>query len=346
MKRILQRLGMVAMGLGVGLLCAELAAKLLDAKTAAARQVTTRKISRVSDDPVIRYELIPHVASRTPGQTEVVRVNNLGFRGPDISVAKPAGVCRVAVLGDSIAFGRTLPEDAVFPSVLERRLAEAMPERRFEVINAALSGRDTWEEAAVLERRVLPLDPDLVILQICLNDHVRLPKPAVDARVGMFGERAWYRYSSLLRLLDNRVPGFRARHVAWLRRLGLDSRTPDEVLRDQLITRDQLLDVSPHWEEWSRELLRIAEMARAHGAGILFVVFPIDRNLAHGDAHTLPALTELAEAHGIPLLDMLHHYRERPRVMLGDYTHPTARGHQVAAQELLVRIRGRLEPPG
>jgi lysophospholipase L1-like esterase len=334
---------MLLFGLGLGLLCAEVVVKVIDVKTAAARRVATQRISRMSDDPVIRFELIPNVEAQTPGQTTTVRVNNLGFRGKDISPEKPAGTFRIAVIGDSIAFGRPYADEAIFPALLEDMLNEAMPERRFEVVNAALSGRDTWEEAAVLERQVLPLDPDVVILQICLNDHVRLPKPVNNRQVGMFGERPWYRYSSLLRLLDTRLPGFRAHHVAWMTRLGLDTRTPEEVLRDQSVAVDQLLEVEANWDAWSRELLRIAELTRAHGAEILFVVFPIDYEILRGDTQTLPVLTELAAEHGIPLMDMLPFFQDRPKGMLRDYTHPTAKGHYVTARELAVVIRKYLQ---
>jgi hypothetical protein len=87
------------------------------------------------------------------------------------------------------------------------------------------NGRDTWEECVLLRERVLALEPDLVILQICLNDHVRLPDPYPHSPYGAFGERPRYSYSSLLRLLDNRVEGFREWHVVSLKKLHIDHRT-------------------------------------------------------------------------------------------------------------------------
>jgi hypothetical protein len=41
----------------------------------------------------------------TPQSRIDYRINNLGFRGGDISIEKPRGVRRILCLGDSITFG-------------------------------------------------------------------------------------------------------------------------------------------------------------------------------------------------------------------------------------------------
>src|SRR5215831_18680771 len=61
-----------------------------------------RATVRRSDDPRLRFELRPGGLAR--GEVEY-RVNELGLRGPETTLEKPPGVRRVAVLGDSIAFG-------------------------------------------------------------------------------------------------------------------------------------------------------------------------------------------------------------------------------------------------
>jgi lysophospholipase L1-like esterase len=112
---------------------------------------------------------------------------------------------------------------------------------------------------------------------------------------------------------------------------------------DQVVTPHQMLDVEQDWDAWSRELLRIADMTRAHGAEILFVAFPVDYGLQRGDEETLPVLTQLAADHGIPFLDMLPFFQDRPNDMLRDYTHPSLKGHYVTAHELSVIIRKYLD---
>ena len=328
------RVALVCAACGAALLLAEILCKTVDLLTTHRGRVVTRRISRPSDLPGVRYELIPRVESVTPGLRQKIRINNLGFRGPDVTVEKPQGVVRIVVLGDSIAFGRTYAEPETFPANLQARLDARYGRGRFEVINAALSGRDTWEERAILEHRVLPLCPDLVILQICMNDHIRLPPVPLDSRRGVFGERAWYQYSSLLALLDQRLRGFRSVHVAWVEWLGLDSRTPAEVLIDQVVSPASMLNVEPHWNAWSRELLAAAAAARSRGVGILWLAFPLHTTLEAGEKETLPALTALASAHDIPLLDMAGFFAGDPEANLRDYTHPSRRGHLVVAAEL------------
>ena len=49
-------------------------------------------------------------------------ISSAGLRNPEVPVAKPAGVRRIAVLGDSIAFGYWVAEEQVFARQLERML--------------------------------------------------------------------------------------------------------------------------------------------------------------------------------------------------------------------------------
>ena len=97
-------------------------------------------------------------------------INKLGFRGPEISEDKPPKTFRVFCLGDSITMGSGLPENILYPRVLEKMLREGYPHKNFEMINAGVSGYGIKEEAMMLEEEGLALSPDLVILQFCVND--------------------------------------------------------------------------------------------------------------------------------------------------------------------------------
>ena len=67
------------------------------------------------------YEAIPNAKGRVWGTD--VAINSAGFRDRDYSVKKPAGVYRIAVIGDSIAFGNNLPVDDTFSNQLEQLFA-------------------------------------------------------------------------------------------------------------------------------------------------------------------------------------------------------------------------------
>jgi len=66
-----------------------------------------RATIRRSADPRLRYELRP--GARAAAEVEY-RINAAGLRGPEADVPKPPGRSRVAVLGDSIAFGYWVAE--------------------------------------------------------------------------------------------------------------------------------------------------------------------------------------------------------------------------------------------
>ena len=56
--------------------------------------------------------------------------------------------------------------------LLEQTLAGRHPGRSFEVINSGVPGYSTFQQHRYLELHGDALDPDLLILQICLNDAV------------------------------------------------------------------------------------------------------------------------------------------------------------------------------
>ena len=81
-------------------------------------QINRATVKR-TDNPRLRFELRPGSAVRA----EVLyRVNAEGLRGRETTVEKPAGVRRVAVLGDSIAFGYWVADEDGFPRQLEAML--------------------------------------------------------------------------------------------------------------------------------------------------------------------------------------------------------------------------------
>ena len=112
------------------------------------------------------YEAIPNANGRVWGAD--VAINSAGFRDREYSAKKPAGVYRIAVIGDSIAFGNNLPVDDTFSNQLEQLFAGS--EQEVEVLNLSLGGYDTLQEVSTLEHAGLQYAPDLVVLSYCFND--------------------------------------------------------------------------------------------------------------------------------------------------------------------------------
>ena len=95
--------------------------------------------------------------------------NRLGFSDLERPFAKPPGVRRVVVLGDSYAAGLQVPLEATFPRRLEELLNASGP-TPWEVVSLAVTGYGTAQERIALELHGLAFDPDVVVLQIFTND--------------------------------------------------------------------------------------------------------------------------------------------------------------------------------
>lgn len=99
-----------------------------------------------------------------------LHTNSLGFRGPDWSSEKKAGSLRIALIGDSHAFGYGVKFEQTMGEILAKRLSSRLA-RPVEVMNFGVSGYNSEQELAVFERYAMPLKPDLVLVLTCNNDN-------------------------------------------------------------------------------------------------------------------------------------------------------------------------------
>ncbi len=104
-----------------------------------------------------------------------LRINHDGFRGPDYPHAKPPGVIRVAVLGDSYVEAMQVAEDQTFTSVISRSLTAdpALRGKRVEALNFGIDGYGTAQEMLTLRDRVWAYHPDIVVLAVFLGNDIR-----------------------------------------------------------------------------------------------------------------------------------------------------------------------------
>lgn len=204
--------------------------------------------------------------------------NSLGFRGPEISLPKPDGVYRIAVLGGSTVYTAFVADDAAaFPAQLQGLLRGKHGYRAVEVINAGVPGYNSWESLINLVFRVLDLDPDLVVVYFGTNEvHARLVRPDAYRGDNSGRRRQWQepRISFLERSLFLRI---------LRRRWGLSYQAGVETVVNSpsflgagsvhagRVTREQyeaILDANP--PRYSRRnLVSMIALARAHGVDIV-----------------------------------------------------------------------------
>jgi lysophospholipase L1-like esterase len=300
------------------------------------------------EDPWI-YGLKPGARATLEISGDVVyAINEDGYRGPRLPVSKPPGVLRVLVLGDSLAFGYGVAEEATFPRRLEQSLARRSPA---EVLNFAVGGYNPYNEAALFAARGAGYSPDLVLVQFCIND-LNDPTLHFDAQtrlhLGAIPEAAypdpaerrgaaselggWWRQCRRLRvcaLIDD----------AWLA-LRKPARDAASV---QATFAPREIPPGPARRWIAARYREIAREAAAIGARFAVVIFPYrDQLEARAPDRVQAQLAALAREQGFEVIDLLPSFRRAAEgsddSLFLDAWHPTAAGHAVAAEAIHAQL--------
>ena len=269
--------------------------------------------------PGLSYEMVPGRNGSFEGMS--VRTNSLGMRGPEPAPPDPS-LLRVAVVGDSFTFGFGVPEEETYPSVLARILnrSPAGRNQRFEVLNLGVVGYNTQDEAVVVERKVLALDPRLVIVGYVLNDPEIDPRPSLHK---YFDPPVWWRHSHVLRLV----------HLGW-NWLDVWRYGGGDYIR-YLYAPDR-----EKWQSVVTAFGKIGALTRERGSRVLVVIFPLVppdgwTSYPYRDLHLQVAQT--ARKEGFEVVDLLPVFVRYPpsdlRVSVED-GHPNTFGHELAAQAI------------
>jgi lysophospholipase L1-like esterase len=99
-----------------------------------------------------------------------ISINSQGYRGPPFQYNKASDVYRIVCIGASSTFGQGVSDEHTYPVYLEKKLAEQMPDRRFEVINAGVPGYTSAECLIYFLLTVQDLEPDMITIYLRYND--------------------------------------------------------------------------------------------------------------------------------------------------------------------------------
>ena len=117
-------------------------------------------------DPKLGWSNAPNVQGihRSKEFSYQVSNNSYGMRFREISIDKPKGIKRIAVLGDSFVWGLGVPDHERFTEVLERQL-----NAKAEVLNFGVTGYGPIQYYLNIDK-ILMFQPDLVIVVFCLGN--------------------------------------------------------------------------------------------------------------------------------------------------------------------------------
>lgn len=270
-----------------------------------------------------------------------VTINTLGLRGPDIPATKPAGTVRVLVLGDSFTFGYLLPEDEAFPSVLQRILNDDR-DVPATVINAGVPGYSIRNEREYLENRGLALAPDLVVVTASPGD---MADAAAGRRTGgVAGERA--KREVRLHLISRESSLAVALQGGFFVLLRMLDPTLDLDIGLNATTLTPSMQFA--YDRYAAEFGRLAELARLKDVRVLFTAIPGEITLFSENTNMQRRWKALADAQGIPFLDLVPPFKaaRREGLYLAADGHLSAAGTEIVARELAAWIERQPRPLG
>lgn len=236
----------------------------------------------------------------------------------------PAGTKRLAIVGDSFAFGHGIKNiKDRFGDLLEARLNKETKDR-WEVYNLAEPGADTGWEVERLEAlgRKENFRADVVLLAYCLNDIERLV-PATHEIVGSIindpPKNFWLQNFYLPNFLYYRLNHFRRPEVrgyfGWLK----------DGYQGEI------------WEKQKQRLDAVKQWCDERNAKLVVVVFPfmvgLDGEYAFEEGHR--ALAEHFKSAKVSAIDLLPIYRKAPpgSLVVNSFdAHPNEQANRTAAE--------------
>lgn len=309
-------------------------------------------------------------------------IDNMGFRGPDLILPKPAGEYRVFLVGGSTTEGLYLDDrdsfDARTASALRAKAPQGLEVR---VYGAGKSGDRSDDHVSMIVHRILHLEPDVIVVFAGIND-LRASIFGYDYLHYRIGEQTRGRLgaSQLLRLLAYETQLGRRLHYLLDR-----TRPPSRQEQLERITlrssvRSAVAErraagaapgpVTPDVDAYRRNLQTIVGAARAHGVGLVLMTqqttWPSHEDpeteawqwmqlgpsgtyaaadLIAGMDRLNEAVRELAREHGVPLYDLACQLPPTLEFFYDD-VHFNVRGAEAAGEGLaaLIASAGLLRP--
>ena len=114
-------------------------------------------------------ELYPCIDLSIDTSCYMKQYNSHGFRDEEIDVKKKDTSFRIFAVGGSTTYGSASNNNETWPGHLERLLSK-ITEIDVNVINAGISGAASKSEFELIKNKIIPLEPDLIIMYDGWND--------------------------------------------------------------------------------------------------------------------------------------------------------------------------------
>jgi lysophospholipase L1-like esterase len=260
-----------------------------------------------------------HVPNRSAFLMGVpVSINSHGLRDREYPEVKPAGVCRIVMLGDSTTFGWGVPEEQTVAKILERELNSQASPGSFEVLNAGVGNYNTVQEYTHYLTYDRQFHPDLVVLEYFINDAEPVPAERSPGLLGRSYLLAFTisRFDSVLRFVGMR-PNWKEYYSGLYR------------------------DGRPGYERAKKALADLAAATRADHAKLLVTILPElhEINTSYPFTREHQMIKDTVSAQQVPVIDMIEglrgHGPESSLWVTRADDHPNGKANTLIADQIL-----------
>jgi lysophospholipase L1-like esterase len=241
---------------------------------------------------------------------------------------KNAGTFRIAVIGDSFTFGPHMQFEYTFSKGLERLLNLNKGSKKVEVINQGVCGDSTRTEV-YRTKAALELQPDLIILEITLNDaEPKILTPAEKSKLYDAPYLDWPIFKT--------IKSFR---------FILERLHNSTTVRNYIDYHTKFFKSPETFAVFNKSLSEIKKITAENQIPLVAAVFPlfdfkIDQNYPLRESHQI--INAALKQNNIPEIPLIRAFKkippERLQVIPGKDNHPNEIAHRIAAEYILASL--------
>jgi lysophospholipase L1-like esterase len=233
---------------------------------------------------------------------------------------------RVIALGDSFTFGPEMHQNDTYAARMERILNQFDKNHKFSVLNFGVRGYSTVQEFQLLKKTYKSVKPDLVLLQITLNDPELVPYRVTQQYLDKNGRvrltNPVFNYWHSLKLVIEKIVNMKT-HSHYLEYYS------------------ELFNNPTTFNRFKDAIHQTKTLLSHNNIALAVVVFPL---FSHALDKSYPFLEHhkkiraLLQAEQIPFLDLLDRFEglepSRLQVLPGIDSHPNEIAHRIAGDAL------------
>jgi hypothetical protein len=275
---------------------------------------------RQSND-AIQAEFVP--STKVVATGTVRTINSRGLRDREYPAEPGASTFRIALIGASHDMGHGVKDDETYENVLEDRLnrdLSPLTGKKFEILNFSYPGYVPTQKLAVIEKRIVPLRPNLILYSASTM------------------ELDWV-FKSVPHLAKNHLLNEFPFILDAIERSGVKTKAieSDEALRRSLPSR-----LAPFRDEAFRGAMeRFRQHAMAHGIRPALVVIEVpndNRWLSRPRGNVAARLVDLGKSAGLSVLNLqgaFTNVMNHNSLWVAPWDdHTNAEGHRLLAERL------------